>query len=65
MDEKAMQAEDRLKKLLRENPEIAKAYKETLDEMKKPENVEKMANQIQKGIKAIIALKQYAERKVE
>jgi hypothetical protein len=65
MDEKAMQAEDRLKKLLRENPEIAKAYKETLDEMKKPENVEKMANQIQKGIKAIIALKQYAERKAE
>ncbi len=65
MDEKAIQAEDKLKKLLKENPEIAKAYKETLDEMKKPENVEKMANQIQKGIKAIIALKQYAERKVE
>lgn len=61
MDEKAIQAEDKLKKLLKENPEIAKAYRETLDEMRKPENIEKMANQINKGVKAIMALTQHIE----
>jgi hypothetical protein len=40
------EAKANLKKLFRENPSIAKAFKETLDELSKPEQVEKMSKDI-------------------
>jgi len=54
--DKANQSRENLKKLLRENPNIAKAFRETLDEMSKPENVEKMARELTQGINAINAI---------
>lgn len=62
MNDKAEQAKENLKKLLRENPDIAKAFRETLDEMRQPENIEKMAHEISKGIEALRAIKMKASK---
>lgn len=62
VDDKAMQARENLKKLLRENPNIAKAFRETLDEMRQPENIEKMARDISKGIEALKAIQMKASK---
>ncbi len=53
MNDKAKAAEENLKKLFKENPDIAKAFKETIEEMRKPENIKKMANEIDKGFKFV------------
>lgn len=44
-----------IQKLFAANPEIKQAFKETLDEMRKPENVEKMARSITPVIQGVIA----------
>ena len=56
ISDKTNQSRENLKKLLRENPNIAKAFRETLDEMRKPENIEKMARELTQGIEAINAI---------
>ena len=48
---------DNIKKIFSENPESKQAFKETIDELRKPENVEKMASEIQGVIKKVEALK--------
>lgn len=50
---KTIQAEENLKKLFRENPDLKQAFKETIEEMRKPENVEKMAKEIATGVSVI------------
>lgn len=62
MNDKAEQAKENLKKLLRENPDIAKAFRETLDEMRQPENIEIMAQDISKGIEALKAIQMKASK---
>jgi len=51
--EKAEAAKQKLRATLKANPDLAKAFRETLDELSKPENIEKMAAEIGKGMKAI------------
>lgn len=51
--EKAEAAKQRLRATLKANPDLAKAFRETLDELSEPENIEKMAAEIGKGMKAI------------
>jgi len=57
MNDKAMQAAENLKKIFKENPNIKKVFLETLEEMRKPENIEKMTKDISKGIEVIKAIK--------
>lgn len=44
MNEKAEDSKNSLKKLLDENPDLKQAFRETIEEMKKPENVKKVSN---------------------
>lgn len=46
MDERAEQAKKNLQKIFKENPELKEAFVETIQEMKKPENIKKMAKDI-------------------
>lgn len=46
MSEKTKQAREKLKQTLKENPDLAKAFKEALDEASKPENIEKLSGDI-------------------
>lgn len=46
LSEKTKQAREALRRTLKENPDLAKAFKETLDEASKPENVIKLSNDI-------------------
>ena len=45
---KAEQAKKNIQELFKKNPELKQAFKETIDEMKKPENVQKAVNDISK-----------------
>lgn len=44
-------------KIFRENPEVKQAFRETIEELKKPENVEKMAKNTADFMNAIQALR--------
>ena len=46
-----------MKKIFRENPEVKQAFHETIEELKKPENVEKMAKNTANFMNAIQALR--------
>lgn len=46
-----------LQKIFKENPEIKEAFRETLEEMRKPENIEKAVNEIQEGVNIIMSLR--------
>lgn len=50
-------ARQKLRATLKANPDLAKAFKETLDDMRKPENIEKMAAEIDKGMEIIKKLR--------
>jgi hypothetical protein len=58
MSEKTRQARDRLRESLKANPDIARAFKETIEEMRKPENVQKDAAAILKVMNAVCALQE-------
>lgn len=47
-----------VKKIFKENPEVKQAYQESLEEMKKPENIEKMSNSFSKFIDVILKLRE-------
>ena len=49
-------ARENIKKLFKDNPDLAKAFKESLEELKKPENIEKMANDTCKFMEALKSL---------
>ena len=46
-----------MKKIFRENPEVKQAFRETIEELKKPENVEKMAKNTANFMNAIQKLR--------
>lgn len=48
---------ENMKKIFRENPEVKQAFCETIEELKKPENVEKMAKYTADFMNAIQALR--------
>jgi hypothetical protein len=54
---KLEESRENLRKLLKDNPKLAQAFKETVDEMSKPENVEKMVKDIQKVSSAMKLLR--------
>ena len=49
-------AEGRLRELLKSDPELKAAFKETIEEMQRPENIEKAANSIS-GVMAAVQRK--------
>lgn len=49
-------AEESLRKLLKGDPDLKAAFKETIEEMKRPENIEKAANSIS-GVMAAVQRK--------
>ena len=48
---------ENMKKIFRENPEVKQAFRETIEELKKPENVEKMAKNTADFMNAIQTLR--------
>lgn len=50
---KAEAAKEHLQAMFKEDPELARAYKETIEEMQKPENIERAARQITAVVKKI------------
>ena len=54
---------ENMKKIFRENPEMKQAFRETIEELKKPENVEKMAKDTANFMNAIQALR--SEKKMK
>lgn len=49
-------SESNVKKLFDENPDLRQAFKESIDEMKKPENVEKMSKDFIKVAEPLVRL---------
>lgn len=47
-----------VRKIFEENPEVKQAYQQSLEEMKKPENLEKMSNSFSKFIDVILKLRE-------
>jgi hypothetical protein len=50
---RAEQAKKNLQKLFRENPDLKAAFKETIEELSTPENIEKQSKEICAGLAAI------------
>jgi hypothetical protein len=48
--EELRQSKERLQAIFAKNPELKKAFRETLDEMSKPENIDKMVKDICTGL---------------
>mgnify|MGYP000171579953 CR=1 FL=1 len=46
-----------MKKIFRKNPEVKQAFRETIEELKKPENVEKMAKSTANFMNVVQALR--------
>lgn len=57
MSNKFKQSQENLKNILSQNPDLRKAFKETINEMSKPENVEKMAKEISSVVQKIDSIK--------
>lgn len=57
------QSKERLKKIFSENPLLKQAFKETIDEMRTPENVKKMADDIHSVLKEVLNIKANIEVK--
>ena len=49
---------ENVRKIFKENPEVKQAFKESIEEMKKPENVKKMADDTVKFMQALQSIKQ-------
>lgn len=53
MDETLEQKREKLRAMLKADPELARAFKSTLEDMMKPENIDAMANTITRTIQGI------------
>lgn len=51
------QSKENLRKIFARNPALKQAFRETLDEMSTPENIDKMAKEIHSVIKEFINIK--------
>lgn len=56
--DKANRAEENLKAILKENPVLAQAFRETLEDLRSPENIAKMSRDIGLGIQILNKLRQ-------
>ena len=52
-----------LRQTFLENPDIKQAYKETLDELSKPENIKKMGDELDVIIYGLLAFHQLSKEK--
>ena len=57
MNKETEEARQRLKELLDQDPELKKAFKETIEELKKPENIQKMVDATTPYVEAILKLR--------
>jgi len=57
-EEQLKQSKENLRKIFAENPALKQAFRETLDEMSKPENIEKMAKDIHSVVKEVVSIKE-------
>ena len=57
MNSQLESSKKKLQEIFRENPELREAFKETLEEMRKPENMKKAVNEIQEGVNIIMSLR--------
>ncbi|MBU3126757.1 hypothetical protein [Clostridium tagluense] len=55
-EEQLEQSKENLRKIFAKNPELKQAFKETIDEMSTPKNIEKMAKDIHSAIKVKLLL---------
>jgi len=46
-----------VQKIFKENPEVKQAYQESIEEMSKPENIEKVANSFSRFMDAVMKLR--------
>ena len=58
--EKAEEAKKNIQRIFRENPELKKVFKETLDSMSTPENVAKVAEDLTVGLNILNKIKDLA-----
>jgi hypothetical protein len=56
-EEQFEQSKENLRKIFAKNPELKQAFKETIDEMSTPENIDKMAKDIHNAIKGFANIK--------
>lgn len=47
---------ENVRKIFKENPEVKEAFKETIEDMKKPENIKKMVGSTVKALQGLQAL---------
>lgn len=47
-----------VQKIFKENPEVKQAYQESIEEMSKPENIEKISNSFSKFMDAVLKLRE-------
>lgn len=50
-------SKDNLRKTFKEHPDVKEAFKETIDEMRKPENIKKMTDDVVRFMQAIQSLR--------
>lgn len=62
-EEKLRQSKENLRKIFAENPALKQAFKETLDEMRKPENIDKVAKNICSFAKKVTSINDYLKNR--
>lgn len=63
MDKKLEESREKLRQTFKEHPEVKKAYMETIEELKKPENMKRMVDDTVKFMEAIQKLQEEARRR--
>jgi hypothetical protein len=63
MDKKLEESREKLRQTFKEYPEVKKAYVETIEELKKPENMKRMVDNTVKFMEAIQKLQEEARRR--
>lgn len=56
-------SEENVRKIFKEHPEVKQCFKETLDELRQPENVEMMAKNLTKVIGAVDKITKHSNYK--
>ena len=64
MSKDTEEARTRLKEILDKDPQLKQAFKETIEEMRKPENIDKMVKEMEPGLKMIQALAILSKKKL-
>jgi len=62
-EERLEQSKENLRKIFAKNPDLKQAFKETIEEMRKPENIEKMTKDIHSVVKEFVSIKENLKHK--